>query len=141
MIDWSTAGVRTCSRRLGVVHVSPIKWGFHSIGKWEGQGGRFLLKILPLSCLGLFFLNPPPQNQIQKPEEKKGGVEEERMEILRFGFAAMAIFGIVLNLLAPSIDAQSLAPSPPPTSDGVTVDQGIACVLMLVALVLTYIIH
>ncbi|TYH65908.1 hypothetical protein ES332_D06G088100v1 [Gossypium tomentosum] len=40
-----------------------------------------------------------------------------------------------------SSNAQSLAPASPPMSDGVTVDQGIAYVLMLLALVLTYIIH
>ncbi|CDP12121.1 unnamed protein product [Coffea canephora] len=33
------------------------------------------------------------------------------------------------------------APAPAPTSDGTTIDQGIACVLMLLALVLTYLIH
>ncbi|XP_073128790.1 arabinogalactan protein 41 [Henckelia pumila] len=36
---------------------------------------------------------------------------------------------------------QTFAPAPSPTSDGTTIDQGIAYVLMLVALVLTYIIH
>ncbi|CAA2999961.1 arabinogalactan peptide 20-like [Olea europaea subsp. europaea] len=34
-----------------------------------------------------------------------------------------------------------LAPAPSPTSDGTAIDQGIAYVLMLVALVVTYIIH
>ncbi|OMO91586.1 Arabinogalactan peptide, AGP [Corchorus olitorius] len=55
----------------------------------------------------------------------------------------MAIFGLVLALLLPSINAHSpaSAPAPPPTSDGVAVDQGVAYVLMLLALVLTYIIH
>ncbi|KAL6124085.1 hypothetical protein ACLB2K_076600 [Fragaria x ananassa] len=33
------------------------------------------------------------------------------------------------------------APAPAPTSDGTSIDQGIAYVLMLVALVLTYLIH
>ncbi|EOY30561.1 Arabinogalactan peptide 20 [Theobroma cacao] len=63
------------------------------------------------------------------------------MEMLRVQFAVMAIFAFILALLIPSINAQSPAPAPPPTSDGVAVDQGIAYVLMLVALVLTYIIH
>ncbi|CAL0308841.1 unnamed protein product [Lupinus luteus] len=35
----------------------------------------------------------------------------------------------------------SLAPLPAPSSDGTSIDQGIAYVLMLVALVLTYLIH
>ncbi|XWS72135.1 hypothetical protein CRYUN_Cryun02cG0014200 [Craigia yunnanensis] len=63
------------------------------------------------------------------------------MEMLRVQFAVMAIFALVLALIVPSINAQSPAPAPAPTSDGVAVDQGTAYVLMLVALVLTYIIH
>ncbi|KAE8658190.1 Arabinogalactan peptide 20 [Hibiscus syriacus] len=63
------------------------------------------------------------------------------MEILRVGFAVMAVVALAVNLFAPSMNAQSLAPAPPPTSDGATLDQGIACILMLVALVITYIIH
>ncbi|KAL8172522.1 hypothetical protein V2J09_024326 [Rumex salicifolius] len=38
-------------------------------------------------------------------------------------------------------EAQSLSPSPAPANDGTSVDQGIAYLLMLVALVLTYLIH
>ncbi|KAL6174805.1 hypothetical protein ACLB2K_051450 [Fragaria x ananassa] len=34
-----------------------------------------------------------------------------------------------------------IAPAPGPSSDGILIDQGIACVLMLLALVLTYLIH
>ncbi|KAK7319999.1 hypothetical protein RJT34_04728 [Clitoria ternatea] len=33
------------------------------------------------------------------------------------------------------------APAPAPTSDGTTIDQGIACALMLVALAITYLFH
>ncbi|MCD7460462.1 Arabinogalactan protein 16 [Datura stramonium] len=40
-----------------------------------------------------------------------------------------------------TVQAQEFAPAPAPTSDGISVDQGIAYVLMLVALVLTYLIH
>ncbi|KAM2157207.1 hypothetical protein ACFX1R_042805 [Malus domestica] len=40
---------------------------------------------------------------------------------------------------APS--SAAAAPAPGPTSDGTSIDQGIAYVLMLVALVLTYLIH
>ncbi|PKA64239.1 Arabinogalactan peptide 16 [Apostasia shenzhenica] len=54
-----------------------------------------------------------------------------------FGLAALIalIFGIVL----PAVQAQ--APAPAPSSDGTSIDQGIAYVLMLLALVLTYLIH
>ncbi|KAM5547504.1 hypothetical protein ABKV19_001809 [Rosa sericea] len=61
------------------------------------------------------------------------------MEMLRLHFFVMAI--LFISLLLPSINAQSLAPAPTPTSDGVAVDQGIAYALMAFALVLTYIIH
>ncbi|KAG9148849.1 hypothetical protein Leryth_026605 [Lithospermum erythrorhizon] len=39
----------------------------------------------------------------------------------------------------PSMNAQ--APAPAPTSDGTAIDQGVAYVLMVVALALTYMIH
>lgn len=53
----------------------------------------------------------------------------------------MATLAFLVALLVPSINAQSSAaePAPAPTSDGVAVDQGIVYVLMLVALVVTYI--
>ncbi|KAJ6695349.1 ARABINOGALACTAN PROTEIN 20 [Salix koriyanagi] len=50
--------------------------------------------------------------------------------------ALVAVFAIVLLPIA-----QAQAPAPAPTSDGTSIDQGIAYVLMLVALVLTYLIH
>ena len=40
------------------------------------------------------------------------------MEMLRVLFAVMAIFALVLALVVPSLNAQSPAPAPPPTSDG-----------------------
>ncbi|KAL3837739.1 hypothetical protein ACJIZ3_022330 [Penstemon smallii] len=40
-----------------------------------------------------------------------------------------------------SADSNSFAPAPSPTRDGTAIDQGIAYGLMLLALVLTYIIH
>ncbi|CAH8389131.1 unnamed protein product [Eruca vesicaria subsp. sativa] len=50
---------------------------------------------------------------------------------------ALTIFAVV----SPFAGAQPLAPAPSPTSDGTSIDQGIAYLLMVVALVLTYIIH
>ncbi|KAL3747342.1 hypothetical protein ACJRO7_016168 [Eucalyptus globulus] len=60
---------------------------------------------------------------------------------LRMSFAAaFALLSLLTAFVLPSpVAAQGPAPSP--SSDGVAVDQGIACLLMLVALVLTYIIH
>ncbi|KAG5538265.1 hypothetical protein RHGRI_019002 [Rhododendron griersonianum] len=51
----------------------------------------------------------------------------------------LAVFTIVFAVVPPSAGAQSMAPAP--VSDGTSVDQGLACVLMLAALVLTYLIH
>uniref|UniRef100_A0A6N2N010 Uncharacterized protein n=1 Tax=Salix viminalis TaxID=40686 RepID=A0A6N2N010_SALVM len=53
----------------------------------------------------------------------------------------LAIVILVLPLVSLSVEAQSPAPAPAPTSDGTTIDQGIAYLLMLVALALTYLIH
>ncbi|WCJ22377.1 arabinogalactan protein 20 [Euphorbia peplus] len=51
----------------------------------------------------------------------------------------LAIFALIFVIFSPSVRAQ--APAPAPTSDGTSIDQGIAYTLMLVALVLTYLIH
>ncbi|KAE8721479.1 Arabinogalactan peptide 20 [Hibiscus syriacus] len=48
---------------------------------------------------------------------------------------------LVLAFVSLNVEAQSAAPAPPPTSDGTSIDQGVAYILMLVALVLTYLIH
>ncbi|MBA0617403.1 hypothetical protein Godav_026855 [Gossypium davidsonii] len=53
----------------------------------------------------------------------------------------VTIFSLVFAIVSPNVEAQSAAPAPSPTSDGTSIDQGIAYVLMLVALVLTYLIH
>ncbi|KAG2385362.1 Arabinogalactan peptide 16 [Vigna angularis] len=53
----------------------------------------------------------------------------------------MKRFALAFASLPSSINAQILPPAPALTSDGISVDQGVAYVLMLLALVLTYIIH
>ncbi|XP_019234597.1 PREDICTED: arabinogalactan peptide 16-like [Nicotiana attenuata] len=55
----------------------------------------------------------------------------------------LAIFAMALFNFITCVQAQELAPAPAPapTSDGTSIDQGIAYVLMLAALVLTYLIH
>ncbi|CAN1157237.1 Arabinogalactan protein 20 [Linum perenne] len=53
-------------------------------------------------------------------------------------FAALSSFSV--HAQSPS-SSPSAAPAPSPTSDGTAIDQGIAYVLMLTALVLTYLIH
>nr|ABK21405.1 unknown [Picea sitchensis] len=51
----------------------------------------------------------------------------------------LSVAFLLINLFAPSANAQ--APAPAPTSDGTSIDQGIAYVLMFLALALTYLIH
>ncbi|CBI22566.3 hypothetical protein VitviT2T_025261 [Vitis vinifera] len=63
------------------------------------------------------------------------------MAVSRVSLVVVAIIALLYAVVLPSAHAQSLAPAPAPTSDGTAIDQGIACVLMLVALVLTYLIH
>ncbi|KAJ0030262.1 hypothetical protein Pint_13327 [Pistacia integerrima] len=64
------------------------------------------------------------------------------MDTLKLQFIGMGIIISTLVVLAIGLsNAQNLSPAPPRTSDGVAIDQGIAYVLMLLALVLTYIIH
>ncbi|XWS50054.1 hypothetical protein CRYUN_Cryun12cG0055400 [Craigia yunnanensis] len=64
------------------------------------------------------------------------------MAVSRVSFVAV-FAALVFSMLAlpASVQAQSSAPAPAPTSDGTSIDQGIAYVLMLVALALTYLIH
>ncbi|KAL6842685.1 hypothetical protein ACP4OV_027529 [Aristida adscensionis] len=53
--------------------------------------------------------------------------------------AAVLVMAVAAMLI---VAANAQAPAPAPTtSDGTSLDQGIAYVLMLVALVLTYLIH
>ncbi|GLJ29720.1 hypothetical protein SUGI_0586470 [Cryptomeria japonica] len=51
----------------------------------------------------------------------------------------LVLFALVLIVLVPL--ASAVAPAPAPESDGTAIDQGIAYVLMFVALLLTYLIH
>ncbi|CAN4108375.1 unnamed protein product [Withania somnifera] len=53
----------------------------------------------------------------------------------------LAIIVMALFIVQAQDFAPAPAPVPAPTSDGISIDQGIAYVLMLVALVLTYLIH
>ncbi|OEL32314.1 hypothetical protein BAE44_0006670 [Dichanthelium oligosanthes] len=54
---------------------------------------------------------------------------------LALAVAAALVFAIAVPVAA------AQAPAPAPTSDGTSIDQGIAYLLMIVALVLTYLIH
>ncbi|OAY30292.1 arabinogalactan protein 41-like [Manihot esculenta] len=65
------------------------------------------------------------------------------MAVCRVSFGVLVAIVALFAVVLPLAHAQSpvSAPSPSPTSDGTTIDQGVAYVLMLVALVLTYLIH
>ncbi|RRT66354.1 hypothetical protein B296_00029183 [Ensete ventricosum] len=55
---------------------------------------------------------------------------------------ALVVFvALSLGILLPAAQAQAPAPAPAPTSDGTSIDQGVAYTLMLVALAVTYLIH
>ncbi|KAK6947888.1 Arabinogalactan protein 16/20/22/41 [Dillenia turbinata] len=55
--------------------------------------------------------------------------------------AMMMMLALVMGMAFSVVQATSSAPAPSPTSDGTSIDQGIAYALMLLALVLTYLIH
>ncbi|OMO79689.1 Arabinogalactan peptide, AGP [Corchorus capsularis] len=64
------------------------------------------------------------------------------MAVSKVSFVAVfAALVFAMIALPAAVQAQSDAPAPAPASDGTSIDQGIAYVLMLLALVLTYIIH
>ncbi|KAF5734208.1 arabinogalactan peptide 20-like [Tripterygium wilfordii] len=63
------------------------------------------------------------------------------MAVSKVSVGVVAVAALFLAIVLPAAQAQSFSPAPSPTSDGTSVDQGIAYVLMLVALVLTYLIH
>ncbi|KAL3653606.1 Arabinogalactan protein 22 [Castilleja foliolosa] len=60
--------------------------------------------------------------------------------IARAALVAMVVMAFAATVF-PSVSAHSFAPAPSPSSDGTAIDQGIAYVLMFLALALTYIIH
>nr|GMC63453.1 Arabinogalactan peptide 16 [Ipomoea batatas] len=58
--------------------------------------------------------------------------------------AALPILGFMLMALLQLGSGQVTAPSPAPTApsnDGVAIDQGIAYVLLMLALAITYLVH
>lgn len=65
------------------------------------------------------------------------------MEVLRL-YSLMVTLVLFLAFIVPAINAQFPQPAPAPapnSNDGVSIDQGVAYVLMLVALAITYMIH
>ncbi|PIA49109.1 hypothetical protein AQUCO_01300157v1 [Aquilegia coerulea] len=63
------------------------------------------------------------------------------MAVSRVSFGITMITTLIFSIILPAVHAQSMAPAPAPSNDGTSIDLGIAYVLMLVALVLTYLIH
>ncbi|KAK6935495.1 Arabinogalactan protein 16/20/22/41 [Dillenia turbinata] len=53
----------------------------------------------------------------------------------------MVMLALIMGMAFSAVQSTSFAPAPSPTSDGTSIDQGIAYALMLLALVLTYLIH
>ena len=68
------------------------------------------------------------------------------MAILPRPLGVVAVAVLIFAIAISAVQATTLPPGPAPApshsgTDGTTLDQGIACVLMLLALVLTYLIH
>ncbi|KAG5036143.1 hypothetical protein AAZX31_04G219200 [Glycine max] len=63
------------------------------------------------------------------------------MAISSASFRVVAFLSLLLAALMTLASSQVTAPAPAPASDGTTIDQAVAYVLMLAALVLTYIMH
>ncbi|KAI4328879.1 hypothetical protein L6164_021200 [Bauhinia variegata] len=66
------------------------------------------------------------------------------MAFFRASVEVLAIYVLVFAIISlAAVESQTLSPGPAPgpSSDGTSIDQGIAYVLMLVALLLTYLIH
>ncbi|KAF0932933.1 hypothetical protein E2562_013132 [Oryza meyeriana var. granulata] len=62
------------------------------------------------------------------------------MAAARAPLGVVAVAVLVVGIVMPAA-AAAQAPAPAPVSDGTSIDQGVAYILMLVALVLTYLIH
>ncbi|KAI5081179.1 hypothetical protein GOP47_0004362 [Adiantum capillus-veneris] len=67
------------------------------------------------------------------------------MASLRSASVGLPVFFFALMLFhafaTSSVQAQVEGPAPPPSSDGTTLDLGIAYVLMFAALAVTYLVH
>nr|AFK45949.1 unknown [Lotus japonicus] len=63
------------------------------------------------------------------------------MAVSSASFRVVVFLGLIYAALMTVACSQSIAPAPAPTSDGTSIDQAVAYVLMFVALALTYIIH
>ncbi|KAI4319980.1 hypothetical protein MLD38_033510 [Melastoma candidum] len=62
-------------------------------------------------------------------------------KVSSFAAVAFLAYAIIMLPVMARAAAHSSAPAPAPSNDGTTIDQGIAYLLMLLALVLTYLIH
>ncbi|PRQ46589.1 putative arabinogalactan peptide, AGP [Rosa chinensis] len=54
---------------------------------------------------------------------------------------ALPIIGFMFMALLSLSYGQEAAPAPSPTSDGAAIDQGIAYILLVLALAMTYLLH
>ena len=91
---------------------------------YDSPPRHFLYLFFPISSLNLALYESKTMNPIK--------------------FYAFPIVGLVLLALLEGSRGQGIAPSPAPQgpfSDGSTIDQGIAYVLLVLALVITYLVH
>ena len=73
--------------------------------------------------------------------EARGSRGEPRKEMAAWTSVGLVAVAVLVVGIAMPASAAVQPPAPAPSSDGTSIDQGIAYVLMLVALVLTYLIH
>ncbi|KAL8210060.1 hypothetical protein R6Q57_006792 [Mikania cordata] len=71
-----------------------------------------------------------------------GDKQKPIMASFKVSSGLLSAFALVFAITLPTaVHGQPFAPTPAPANDGTSIDQGIAYLLMLLALVLTYIIH
>ncbi|KAL2527404.1 Arabinogalactan peptide 20 [Abeliophyllum distichum] len=99
----------------------------------------------------LYFYRPESSQREEQRRfpiiSKHKGSTGKKMEVItRASVGVVMVLAFIMAAAFPTYGmadstARLLSPAPSPTSDGMAIDQGIAYFLMLVALVLTYIIH
>ncbi|KAL0903980.1 hypothetical protein M5K25_026046 [Dendrobium thyrsiflorum] len=99
----------------------------------------FFDETLGLAALFLTLSSRGKRKEIDQSIQARRLLKRGMAGIPSFSFVALAIAAFMTSFVLRAAQAQ--APAPAPTSDGTSIDQGIAYILMLVALILTYLIH
>lgn len=68
-------------------------------------------------------------------------LHNKTMVSMRFLAVVIVGFMFIMIMQQQYVHAQDFSPAPAPVSDGSTIDQGVAYVLLLLALAVTYLVH